>query len=225
MGTKAACYRCNKKDGECDLLHSLQLEEEMSMKKLMAALSASLLMASASAYAAPSASVFLNGNSFIQAGSVTNDAGSGANLISFRYGLGTPDVGIATWELFGDTATHTDFLSDGVHYQTATWGMSIAPGNIFNFSGLDIDLIESLNPLSVTGSVLDNVGTSLRNAYVSLVWDDQSTATCALNQSPWQTNQTIACVSGGGNNVPEPGTLALAALGLLAFASRRKLMR
>jgi len=175
------------------------------------------------AQAAPIASVALSGGSFLQAGSVTNSQGEGHSIVRIIYTLGTPEVGVATWETEG-TGTASDFLSNANWFQTVTWsGLNIADGDSFNFGGLDIELIASLAPLVIDQGTIDNVGTSLRNASVTVEWSNGAVGTSPLNQTGWTVNNSFRVVADDGN-VPEPASLLLVGLGLLGAAAgaRRK---
>lgn len=194
------------------------------MKKSLAGLAFSAVLAVSAVHAASIASVTLSG--FIQNGSVANNAASTANITSVVYGLGPPGDGIATWD--GSSGTDggvaSNFLSNPNWFQTITWsGLSIAPGAAFNFGGLDIDLILTLNPLDVTGGILDNTGASLVGAFMTVTWSDGSFGTQPLAQTPWDVNQSFRIVSNGAA-VPEPGVLGLLALGalVLGVAARRR---
>lgn len=159
-------------------------------------------------------------SNFIQSGTITNNAASTANLTGVIYSLGTAGDGIATWDTAG-SGTASDFLSNNNWFQTVSWtGLNIGAGSSFNFSGLDIDLITTLSPLSVTGTVLDNSGSSLVNATLSLLWSDGSTGVANLAQQAWSTTQnlTISSVSA----VPVPAALFMFAPALLGFIGLRR---
>jgi hypothetical protein len=148
-------------------------------------------------------------SSFIQSGSVTNDSGPGVNLVEVVYSLGTPEDNIATWDSSTAGGTAEDALSDPQYFQTVRWsGLNVAPGDNFNFSNLDIDLIVTLDPLDVTGSTIDNVGTSLRNAFIQASFSDGSVACSVLVEQGWTITQNLTLSEGvsgcGGNAAPEP---------------------
>ena len=172
-----------------------------------------------------SADAFLNGGSFIQSGSVTNTSAADS-IVAVIYSLGTAADGIATWENYLESPlpfTRSDALTDGAHYQTITFsGLSIAPGGTFNFSGLDIDLILTLLPLNVTSGIIDNAGTSLKNASISVLFSGGGMASAELNETGWTVSQNLKL--GEVAAVPEPGSIFLLGLGLsgLALAARRQ---
>lgn len=195
------------------------------IKKRLAGLAFSAVLAASAVHAGSIASVSLTG--FIQNGSVANNAASSANITSVVYSLGPAGDGIATWD--GSTGAPggvaSGQLSDPNYFQTVTWsGLSVAPGAAFDFGGLDIDLIETLNPLVVTGGVLDNTGSSLVGAFMTVSWGDGSFGTQALAQTPWATNQAFRIVSNGAVAVPEPGVIGLLGLGalIMGVAARRR---
>jgi hypothetical protein len=116
------------------------------------------------------ATVVLDGGDFIQSGHVTNNYSS--NLIEFVYSLGTPEDNLATWDSVTAGGTASDFLSNPQFFQTVTFsGLNVAPAASFNFGSLDIDLIVTLVPLNVTGTILGGP-TTLRNAFVQATFAD-----------------------------------------------------
>jgi hypothetical protein len=189
----------------------------MKIVKSIIAFAASI--ACGSTLAAGTATVQLNGGSFIQSGSVLNTSSAGVDIVKVVYDLGTAQDGIAIWENFSSTGgTQSNFLI-GNWYSTETWsGLSVGTGNTFSFSGLDIDLIQSVATGSVTGSILGGP-TSLANASFSVYFNDNSWGTAKLSQLNWSENQTLTITA-----VPEPETYAmlLAGLGFVGAIARRR---
>lgn len=195
------------------------------MKKHLLATAALALLASNAALAAGTASIHLNGSDFIQSGTVTNTSAAGINITKIVYDLGTQAAGIAVWELFNSTGTHSNFLggSSLTHYSTETFaGLSTAAGSSFSFSGLDIDLIVTVIP-PVADSLTLGLPSSLANASMTVFFSDGSSGSASLVQQLWQVDQDLRI----GAAVPEPGTYALMGMGLGIvgwLARRRKTM-
>lgn len=166
------------------------------------------------------ATIHLDGGNFIQSGTVTNTSGAGIDIVQVVYDLGTQADGIAIWEINSSTGAHSNFLT-GNWYSTETWGgLTVGSGANFNFSGLDIDLIETVVPPVVSSSIIPVPGgPSLAHASVSVFFSDGSSGTASLVQQDWNLNQDLVIGA-----VPEPETYAmlLAGLGLLGFAARRR---
>ena len=187
------------------------------MKKQLLALFLALPFTAAFANNSADVNLF----TYIQYGTISNDNSSTANIVKVVYDLGTAADGIATWDSYSAGGVASNFLANNRYFQTITWsGLSVAPGDDFGFSNLDIDLIQTLSPLSVTGSTLDSNGSSLVNASVSIFWDNGTSGSASLAQQAWSQTQNLTITSA----VPEPSTIALmlGGLGLVGFTAARR---
>ena len=192
------------------------------MKKHLLATAALALLASNAALAVGTASIHLDGNNFIQSGTVTNTSAAGINITKIVYDLGTQAAGIAIWEINSSTGTHSNFLggSSLSHYSTETFaGLSTAAGGTFSFAGLDIDLIVTVNP-PVADSANLGLPSSLKNASMTVFFSDGSSGSASLVQQVWLVDQDLRI----GAAVPEPGTYALMGMGLgiVGWLARRR---
>ena len=192
------------------------------MKKHLLATAALALLASNAALAVGTASIHLNGNNFIQSGTVTNTSAAGINITKIVYDLGTQATGIAVWEILSSTGTHSNFLggSSLTHYSTETFaGLSTAAGSTFSFAGLDIDLIVTVIPPVADSGTL-GAPSSLANASMTVFFSDGSSGSASLVQQLWQVDQDLRI----GAAVPEPGTYALMGMGLgiVGWLARRR---
>jgi len=198
------------------------------MKKHLLGLIGSLALSIGTTYAAPSATATLNGASFIQAGTIVNNALSGVSITAIIYSLGTAGNGIATWDTATGGGVASGYLSNPEWFQTVTWsGLSVAPGASFSFSGLDIDLITTLSPLVIDEGTISPTGASLANAYIKVVWSDGEMGQASLVQQDWAQTQNLTI--NPDNRVPDAGSslvllgLALGALGFYGRAHHGKL--
>jgi hypothetical protein len=190
------------------------------MKKIIIAFIILISAFVTTANAASTATATLS--SFIQRGLIANDAGSTGSITSVIYSLGAAADGIATWDSGTGGGVASDFLSNPRWFQTVTWsGLNVAAGDTFNFSGLDIDLITSFSPLSVSGGILDTTGSSLVNATLSLIWSDGSVGSVNLIQQAWATTQNLR-IGSSVNAVPLPAAVWLFGPALLGFMSMRR---
>ena len=152
-------------------------------------ISAGALLYAIAVYAGTSSATL---TSFIQSGVLTNTSSPGVNIVEVYYTLGTPEDNIATWDSGTGGGTAEDFLDNPRWFQSVRWtGLNVAPGSTFNITGLDIDLIQTLSPLSVNEGILDTVGTSLRNGYIETRFSDGSVACAPLVEQAWSATQNL----------------------------------
>lgn len=192
----------------------------MKLAKILGAASVVTLI---SATASLANTVTVDLSSFLQITDVANSATSTSSVTSVLYSLGAAGDGIATWDTGTGGGVASDFLSDPTYFQTVTWsGLSLGAGLSTTFGSLDIDLIETLAPLSVTGGVLDEVGTSLANAFVTVNWADGSFGTASLAQSAWRDDQQLSISSVAAVPLPAAFPMLLLGMGVLGGVAARR---
>lgn len=165
------------------------------------ALALACLLAAAPACAKHEISVTLDGNYYLQAGSVSSDF----DMAAFTYGLG---AGGAVFQSFNAGGTEEAPLNDGMNrYKRHSWYFD-EPTKMFTFSGLDIDRE------GVTDEHLDYSGSSLLGAYVEITFVDGYYKRIPLNLTGWDVSQTLPVP-----DVPS-GILALAGLSFILARAR-----
>lgn len=143
---------------------------------------------------------------FLQSGTITNRSDAGFNIVEIIYSLGPAEPNLATWDgRFGSAGgIASDFLSDRNFFQTITFrNLSIAPNNSFSFSGIDIDLIQTIDPLVAVGSPAGGPET-LRKAFIEAKFNNGGSAIARLQQTAWQNPQQLRLIERDVTQNPTP---------------------
>lgn len=136
-------------------------------------------------------SVIANIGAFLQSGVIINASDPGYVIKSITLDLGAPFVTGGTLDRNAGTTlsggTPSNFLSNGNHFQTLRFsGLSVTPGNSFQYSGLDLDVINNFSPLIIGGS-----GGAITNASLSVGFDKGQILTMKFDSLPALVPQTL----------------------------------
>lgn len=190
---------------------SQQLKKStMNLIKTIAALAIAAASIGASAR---TATITLDGDWYLQAGTVT----SSMDLVRVTYSTGPQLDGRAVFQgWMAGGIQEAPFGAD--RYSVQSWDLS---GQSFTFSGLDIDIIDSGTIGGIDEITIDPTGSSLAGAYVELTWADGFYKRLSLNTTPWDQTQILTWTDVA--PVPEPAALLmmLAGLGVLGFVARK----
>lgn len=183
----------------------------MNLIKTLAAIA---IAAASICASARTVTVTLDGDWYLQAGTVT----SNMDLVRVTYSTGPQLDGRAIFQ---------DWLAGGIQeapsgadrYSVQSWDVS---GQSFTFAGLDLDIIDSATPGGIDEATLDPIGTSLAGAHIELTWADGFYKRLPLNMTPWTQTQILTWTDVA--PVPEPAAMLmmLAGLGAIGFTASKR---
>ena len=199
----------------------------MNGKRIAAIIAALVYMvAPAQAGMRHAATVTLDGDWYLQAGTVSNLSDDGIEVTGFAYSMGAQVDGAGVWENYLGGGQHEQPLAGTTaHYTTQVWsGMAVERQASWHFSGLDLDRIIRASTGEVDSQNLDLGGESLRHAYVQVTFSDGYRGRATLAALGWEVTQVL-CIDDAVppvSPVPEPGTglMLVAGLGMVLGGRR-----
>ena len=195
----------------------------MNSKMNTALIAASISMAG-QAQTLHAATVTLDGDWYLQAGTVLNQSDAGILVTGVTYSMGAQEDGAGVWGDYLSDGHHADRLAgSSTHYSSQVWsGLQLASQETWTFDGLDLDRIVHAPTGEVDSQNLDFSGASLRHAYVQVTFSDGYHAQVRLAELGWDVTQVLR-IGETIAPVPEPALemMLAAGLGVVLFGRRK----
>ena len=183
--------------------------------KMIAGIIAAWVCLAVPVQAQHAATVTLDGDWYLQSGTVLNQSGDGIDITGLVYSMGEQIDGAGVWEHhLGGGEQAQPLAGTTGHYTTQVWSaLSVASQASWHFSGLDLDRILQASTGEVDSQNLDFGGESLRHAYVQVTFSDGYRGRASLAALGWDVTQVL-CIGEAVTPVPEPAAGLMLAVGL-----------